>query len=327
MADLNIEPIEKYGLHDQRRKRTLFSRIGVVGCGKEGSYIVTVAASKGIEVVFLEPTQDKVNDAYLRVEDKLNRRVTSWGLTESEKKAILSRIKGTTSYKDFAGCDFVVETIRYNDMGVRSVENRKEVFAQLESILSRDAIIASNVSTIFVTELANELKFKDRVIGFHFLSNMQDSNILEIVPGICTSDVTYEHVCQFAKLIGHSYVTLQESVGLVSLRLFFMQLNEACAIFMEGVASVEDIDKVLIVGYGHKQGVFRTADQMGMEKIIHLMENMFQEYGNVKYKPSPILNRLYRSNQFGISKRKGFYLYDAEGNVLGVNPSILHKNN
>src|ERR1035437_5054760 len=186
MAEMIIEPIEKYGLSKKNQKKTLFSRIGVVGCGKEGSYITTIAASKGMEVVFLEPSEDRVNDAYARVEEKLNKRITSWGLTESEKKAILSKIKGTTDFKDFAGCDFVIETIRYDDMGVRSVENRKEVFAQLETILSETAIIASNVSTIFVTELANELKHKERSIGFHFLSNTPESNILEIVPGVCT---------------------------------------------------------------------------------------------------------------------------------------------
>ncbi len=322
---MNTEPIEKFGLSSRKRKRALFSRIGVVGCGKEGSYIVTLAASKGMEVVFLEPTEDRVRDAFARIEEKLNKQIISWGLTESEKKTILSHVKGTTDFKDFAGCDFVIETIRYDDMGVRSVENRKEVFAILESVLSKDAIIASNVSTIFVTELANELHYKHRAIGFHFLSNTPESNILEIVPGVSTSVQTYEHVCQFAKLIKHAFVTLQESVGLVSLRIFFVQLNEACSILMEGVAGVEDIDKVLIVGYGHKQGVFRTADQMGIEKIVHLMENMYQEFGNIKYKPSPLLNRLYRSNQFGISKRKGFYIYDEQGNIVSINLSVLPK--
>jgi len=325
MAEMITEPIEKYGLGTEKRKRTLFSRIGVVGCGKEGSYIATIAAGKGMEVVFLEPSEDRVSDAYKRIEEKLDKQIISWGLTNSEKRAILSRVRGTTDFKDFAGCDFVIETIRYDDMGVRSVENRKEVFAKLESILKDTAIIASNVSTIFVTELANELKHKDRAIGFHFLSNTPESNILEIVPGVHTSEETYLHVCQFAKLINHAYVTLQESVGLVSLRLFFIQLNEACAILMEGVASVEDIDKVLVVGYGHKQGVFRTADQMGVEKIVHLMENMYQEYGNIKYKPSPLLNRLYRSNQYGISRKRGFYIYDELGNIISINTNVLHK--
>ncbi len=325
MAKLKIEPIEKYGLKEKKRKRTLFSRIGVVGCGKEGSHIVTAAATKGMEVVFLEPSDDRVSDAFIRVEEKLNNRVNNWGLTESEKKAILGRIKGSTSFKDLSECDFVIESIRYDDMGVRSAENRKEVFRQLEASLKSTAIICSNVSTIFVTELSHQLKYKSRAIGFHFLSNTPDSNILEFVPGIHTSDETYDYVCKFAKLINHAYVTLQESVGLVSLRLFFVQLNEACSILMEGVANVVDIDKVLTVGYGHKQGVFRTADQIGIEKIVHLMEQLFEEYGNMKYKPSPLLNRLYRSKQYGISRKKGFYIYDENTNIITVNASIFRK--
>jgi 3-hydroxybutyryl-CoA dehydrogenase len=201
-------------------------------------------------------------------------------------------------------------------MGLRSVEQRKEVFSKLEEVLGEKAIIASNVSTIFVTELANDLKVKERSIGVHFLSNIPESNIIEIIPGVYTSEETYNLVCQFAKLINFESVRLLESAGVVSLRLFFMQLNEACTMLMEGISNVEDIDKVLTVGFGHKQGVFRTADQIGIEKIVHLMENLFQEYGNVKYKPSPLLNRLYRAKQYGISQGKGFYTYDEKGNIV-----------
>ncbi len=316
MAEMIKEPIEKYGLNKKDRKKTLFSRIGVVGCGKDGSFIVTVAASNGMEVVFLEPSEDRIQNAFGRIEEKLDKRIESWGLTESEKKAILSRIKGTTKYEDFKGCDFVIEAVRYDDMGVRSVAARKEVFATLERVLDEKAIIASNVATIFVTELANELKHKERTIGVHFLTNVPGSTIVEIVPGLDTSDETYDLVRHFAEMINFDYVCIHESAGLVSLRLFFAQLNEACSMLMEGIGTVEAIDRVLTVGFGHKQGVFRTADQMGIEKIVHLMENMFNEYGNMKYKPSPVLNRMYRGNQYGISKGKGFYTYDEKGDII-----------
>lgn len=316
MAELIKEPIENYGLKSKDRKRTLFSKIGVVGCGKEGSYIATVAASKGMEVVFLEPSDEHIANAFARIEAKLDKRIESWGLTESEKKAILSRVKGTTQYKDFKGCDFVIEAVRYDTTGIRNTQNRKDVFKQLEAVLDEKAIIASNVSTIYITELANELTHKERSIGVHFLSNIPESNVIEVIPGVHTSEETYELICQFAKLINFESVRLLESAGVISLRLFFVQLNEACSLYLEGIAKIEDIDKVLTVGFGHKQGVFRTADQIGIEKIVHLMENLFNEYGDKKYKPSPLLNRLYRSNQFGISKGKGFYTYDENGNIV-----------
>lgn len=317
MAEEIIEAIERYGLSKRNRKRTLFSRIGVVGCGKEGSVIATRAALKGIEVVFLEPNQERIENAYKRIEEQLNKKIQNWGLTENEKKAIIGRIQGTSNYEDFSGCDFAIEAIRYDDQtGERQVTQRKEVFRKLEEVLSQRAIIASNVSTVVVTELAAEMEHQDRCIGLHFLSNIPDSHIIEIVRGLNTSDDTYNKVCQFARMINHEFVQVTESSGLVSLRLFLIQLNEACSMLMEGVASVEDIDRVLTVGFGHRQGVFRTADQIGIEKIVKLLENLYEEYGHVKYKPSPILLRLSRAKLWGISKGKGFYTYDESGNII-----------
>ena len=317
MAEEIIEAIERYGLSKRNRKRTLFSRIGVVGCGKEGSVIATTAALNGMEVVFLEPNEESIRNAYSRIEEKLDKKISNWGLTENEKKAILSRITGTSVYEDFSGCDFVIETIRYHDQtGERRIVQRKEVFKELERVLSTTAIIASNVTTVIVTDLASELEHTDRCIGLHFLSNVPDSQIIEIVPGLNTSTETFDKVCQFAKLIKHDFIPVMESSGLVSVRLFLIQLNEACGILLEGISSVEDIDKVLTVGFGHRQGVFRTADQMGIEKIVRLLENLWDEYGSLKYKPSPILLRLFRAKHFGVSTNRGFYTYDDFGNVI-----------
>lgn len=317
MAEEILEAIERYGLSKRDRKRTLFSRIGVVGCGKEGSVIATTAALNGMEVVFLEPNEESIANAYSRIEEKLDKKIQNWGLTENEKKAIIARISGTSRFKDFKGCDFVIEAIRYIDQtGERRTSQRKEVFLELEKVLSVNAIIASNVSTVIVTDLASELEHTERCIGLHFLSNVPDSHIIEIVPGLNTSTETYDKVCQFARLINHQFIPVMESSGLVSIRLFLIQLNEACAILMEGISSVEDIDKVLTIGFGHRQGVFRTADQMGIEKIVRLLENLWDEYGNLKYKPSPILLRLNRAKHFGISTKKGFYTYDESGNII-----------
>ena len=173
MAKPINEPIEKYGLSKRNRKRTLFSRIGVVGCGKEGSVIATTAALNGMEVVFLEPSDEKIANAYSRIEGKLDKKIENWGLTENEKKAIMGRILGTTDYQDFDGCDFVIEAVRYDEhTGERRVNHRREVFEKLEKVLSPEAIIATNVSTVVLTDLASELEYKERCIGLHFLSNV-----------------------------------------------------------------------------------------------------------------------------------------------------------
>lgn len=317
MAEPIIEAIENFGLNERERHHTSFSKIGIVGCGKEGSSIATIAALNGIEVVFLEPNDECIANSYTRIEGKLNKKIQNWGLTENEKKVIISRVHGTTNYEDFKQCDLVIEAVRYDDhTGERRLAQRKEVFLQLERIISPTAIIASNVSTIIVTDLASGLEHQDRCIGLHFLSNVPDSNIIEVVRGLNTSDNTYDKICQFARFINHQYVSVMESAGLVSVRMFLIQLNEACSILMEGIASVEDIDRVMMVGFGHRQGVFRTADQFGIEKIVKLLENLYDEYGLVKYKPSPILLKLYRAKNFGISRKKGFYTYDESGNII-----------
>ncbi|HNX88574.1 MAG TPA: 3-hydroxyacyl-CoA dehydrogenase family protein [Paludibacteraceae bacterium] len=317
MAEPIKEPIEKYGLSKRNHKKTLFTKIGVVGCGKDGSVIATAAASHGMEVIFLEPSEERIANAYARVEAKLDRKIKGWGLTESEKKATLSRIKGTMDYEDFHGCDFVIEAIRYNNLtGERRVEQRKEVFKHLERVLSPQAIIASNVTTVIVSDLASDLENKSRCIGLHFLSNVPDSQMIEIVRGLETSDATYEKVCQFARLINYQFVPVVESAGLVSIRLFLTQLNEACSILMENISNAEDIDHIMTIGFGHRQGLFRTADRLGIEKIVKLLENMYDEYGHVKYKPSPVLLRMYRAKHFGISTKKGFYTYDDMGNII-----------
>jgi len=317
MSEVIIEPIERYGLSKRNRKRTLFSRIGVVGCGVEGSVIASTAALNGMEVVFLEPNEEKIQNAYSRIDAILDKKITNWGLTQGEKKAIIARIQGTTIYDDFQGCDFVIEAIRYdNNTGERQVAQRKRVFQNLEQVLDTDAIIASNVTTVVVTELASELEYQERCIGVHFMINTPGASILEIVNGLHTSQETFNKVSQFAKLINHEWVAVAESPGLVSLRLFLTQLNEACQILMEGIATVEEIDRVLTVGFGHNLGVFRTADNMGIEKIVKYLNNLFDEYGNIKYKPSPVLLRMFRAKNFGISTGKGFYLYDEAGNLL-----------
>lgn len=317
MSEPIREPIERYGLSKRNQKKTLFSRIGVVGCGKDGSVIATAAASHGMEVIFLEPSEERIANAYARIETKLDRQIKGWGLTENEKKAIMGRISGTMDYEDFHRCDFVIEAIRYNDMtGERRVEQRKEVFRHLEKVLSPQAIIASNVTTVIVSDLASDLENKSRCIGLHFLSNVPDSQMIEIVRGLETSDATYEKVCQFARLINYQYVPVVESAGLVSIRLFLIQLNEACSILMENISNTEDIDRIMTVGFGHRQGLFRIADRLGIEKIVKLLENLYDEYGHVKYKTSPILLRMYRAKHFGVSTKKGFYTYDDMGNII-----------
>lgn len=317
MAETFVEPIEQFGLNSRDHQHSLFSKIGVVGCGKDGRNIVAIAASAGIEVVFVEVSQERIDYTMQMIGESLDAKIGSWGLTESEKRMIMGRISGALTVDALAGCDFVIEAVRYHDStGERSSDQRKETFKNLERVLSRDAIIATNASTVDISELAAELEHKERCLCIHFLVTQPEARIIELVKGVFTSDEAYAKVCTFARMIKHDVVDVRESAGLVSIRLFAVLLNEACQMLMENVASVEDIDKVLQKGYGYRLGVFRSADMIGIEKIVALMENLFEEYGDKKYKPAPLLMRLYRAQCLGVSTGKGFYQYDEKGNVI-----------
>ncbi|MDR2475307.1 MAG: 3-hydroxyacyl-CoA dehydrogenase family protein [Bacteroidales bacterium] len=312
-----IEPIEHFGLSRKDTKKKLFSRIGVVGCGHDGQHIVGLTASAGLEVIFADISEEKINMARNNISRNLDTKVENWGLTTSEKHAIMSRIRGTLDYNDLKGCDFVIECIRYDEKtGERNTFLRKEVFKQMENILEPNAVIATNASTVIISELASDLEYKERCISLNFLVAQPDAGIIEIVKGLYTSDEVFEKMKLFCKIIKHDYISVHESNGIVSMRLFVTLLNEACQMLMENIASLEDIDKLLQVGYGYRLGVFRSADLLGIEKLVPLMNNMFDEYGDKKYKPSPLLLRLYRAKHFGVREQKGFYLYDENGKIL-----------
>lgn len=318
MAEILVEPIERYALSStKKRGTTLFSKIGVIGCGKDGQSIARIASWHGMEVVFLELSEEKISTALSNMSTGLDERIEGWGLTSSEKKAIMSRIKGTLDYKDLADCDFVIEAIRYDDQtGSRSIDARKEVFRKVEEIVREDAIIATNSTTIVITELASEMQKPDRCISLHFFVTSPEAKIIEVVKGLYTSQEVYDKVCTFVKLINRDVIPVEESAGLVSVRLYVTLLNEACQTFMEGVATKRNIDKTMQVGLGMRFGPFETADLIGLSKISKWMDNLYEEFGNSKYKPSPLIKRLVRAKHLGKRLGEGFYKYDEQGKII-----------
>ncbi|MCL3780893.1 3-hydroxyacyl-CoA dehydrogenase family protein [Prolixibacteraceae bacterium JC049] len=315
MSETVREPIEDFGLSKKHKTTTLFSKIGIVGCGKIGQKIARNASAAGIEVVFVEVSEEKINEATENITSFLDNMIAHWGMTDGEKRAILSRIKGTTDYADLAGCEFVVEAINAIDRGKR-VADRKEIFRKVEAVVADDCIIATNSTTIIITELSSELTRKDRSIGLHFFIASPEARIVEVVRGLYTSDETYQKVRKFVKLINHGVIPVEESAGLVSVRIFTVLLNEACELFLEGVAEKKDIDKTMGIGFGMRFGPFTTADIIGLDKVVRWMDNMYSEFGDVKYKPNPMIKRLVRAKNYGVPTGEGFYKYDDLGNRI-----------
>ena len=324
MSELIIEPLEQFGLSltSKDTKRSLFSKIGVVGCGKEGRNIVNLTASAGLDVVFMEESEERIEYVMNTLNDNLDTKVENWGLTQAEKRGIMNRIKPTLSYDDFVGCDFVVECTRFSETGRRSTQLRKNIFKKLEEVLEPDAIIATNGSTVIISELAAELEHRERCVSLYFPVSHSGANVLEIVSGMYTSEETYNRIVLFATLINYIPHKIYESKGNISLRVLAIMLNEACQILMEGVSTLENIDRTFTVIYGQRFGIFRLADIVGIERIVSLMETMFNDYGDKKYKPNPILWKLYRTNQLGIRTGKGFYLYENDM-TIGINTAVF----
>src|ERR1035437_7602829 len=324
MEEMIIEPIEAFGLSKKQQKRTLFSKIGIVGCGKDGQNIARIASINGIEVVFIELSEEKIEEAYMRLDKMLERRIENWGMTQSEKKLILSRIKGSLDYKDLKNCDFVIEAIRAESSD-RKITERKEVFRKVEEVVTPECIIATNSTTIIITELSSELKYRDRCVSLHFFVQSPEARICEVVKGLYTSDEVYTKVLKFVKMVNRQAIPVEESAGLISIRLYTALLNEACEVLLEGVGAMVDIDSVRKVGFGMRFGPFELADILGIDKINRWMENLYSEFGDPRYMASPVIKKLNRAKRFGVHTCCGFYTYDKNGNIIGTGPLSTEK--
>lgn len=315
MSDVLVESIEQYGLSSESKPKQLFSKVGIVGCGNIGQIIAMIISKKELEVVFIELTQEKVDEAMHSIETELDQMIENWGMTQGEKRAILSRISGHIEYDVLKDCDMVIEAIRSKSRE-RHISMRKDVFKKVEENVSPQCIIATNSTTIVITELSSELKYQDRCVSIHFLTNTPSANMVEVVRSLYTSKESYEKVLTFITMLGKDAIQCEESAGLISMRIYCAQLNEACGVLMEGVSSMQDIDKTMRIGLGQSFGPFEMADRIGLDKVARWMDNLYQEFGDSKYIASPIIKRLVRSNKFGRQEREGFYKYDEEGRKI-----------
>jgi len=324
MENMIIEPIEDFGLSKKQQQRTLFSKIGIVGCGKDGQNIARIASSNGIEVVFIELSEERIENAFNKLNIVLDRRIENWGMTQGEKKLTLSRIKGSLDYKDLNDCDFVIEAIRAESSD-RKITERKEVFRKIEEVVNPECIIATNSTTIIITELSSELKYRDRCVSLHFFVQSPEARICEVVKGLYTSDEVYSKVLKFVKMVNRQAIPVEESAGLISIRLYTALLNEACEVLLEGVGSMVDIDSVWKVGFGMRFGPFELADILGIDKINRWMENLYSEFGDPRYMASPVIKKLNRAKRFGVHTCCGFYKYDENGKIIGNGPLSNEK--
>ncbi len=305
------ETLADFSLGKRVQAKGIIQKVGVIGCGSVGQEITRTISQYGLDVVFLDVDEERIELIFKQLDEQLDDVINHWGLTTGEKRAILSRIQGTTNYADLSECDIVIETISSRKRGT-SLEIRKEIFQKIEAVVRPDAIISSNIATLMISDLSAVLKHPERAIGIHFILPVHKSHIIEVVRGIGSSEEAYQQVIKFAGMINKKIIRVNESPGNIVTRMMVTTINEACEILMEGVASVIDIDMAMKESSGNIYGPFEMADRIGLDKILKYMDNLYQEFGDKKYKPSPIIKRLVRANYYGRINGKGFYSYQGE---------------
>jgi 3-hydroxybutyryl-CoA dehydrogenase len=306
-----MSELVQFSLGGRLKPKGNIQTVGIMGCGSVGQVITRIVAQYGMDVIFLDLTEERLKEIYHDIEEQLDRVIAQWGITSSEKKLIMSHITGTTNYNDLKDCDLIIETISSRQKGTL-LSLRKELFQKVESVVSKEAIISSDLSTLIISDLAVVLKNPERAIGIHFIEPIDKTNIVEVVKGRQTSDETYDKISRFLRMINKRAILINESPGNISTRILIPLINEACEILMEGVASISDIDETMKETTGYIYGPFEIADKIGLDKILKYMDNLYQEYGDKKYKASPVIKRLVRANYLGLQTKKGFYNYEGE---------------
>ncbi len=288
------------------------TRIAVIGAGTMGLGIAQAVSAKGLEVLLLEKDDVSLDASLKQLAINLDREIARWGMTESDKRAVLSRIKGTSNLDELEGYRLIIEAVP------DQIEPKTSLFKQLDTMASRDAVFVTNTSVLSVTELAELTIRPEKFIGMHFLHPVQKRHMVEIVRGLQTSDATFRFTKSFAESIGKTVVEVYESPGYVTTRVILPMLNEAMHTLMEGVASAEGIDTAIRLGYNFVQGPLHLADQMGLDEVHSWLEAMFRETGEQKYRPCPLLRKLVRAGHLGVKTGQGFFKYDESGRqVLG----------
>jgi 3-hydroxybutyryl-CoA dehydrogenase len=308
------ERLEDFSLGKSMQSKGTIQKVGIVGCGTMGQELSVLMSQSGIEVAFIDLSEERVSEVILRIESMLDDRISRWGLTGSEKKLIMSRIKGSVDYSTIADCDVVFETVNSKKKGT-SLELRQQIFAKIEAVVTPTTIITSNTATLMISEIASALKHPERAMGLHFFSPVGKVKIIEAVRSVYTNDETYAVVSKLALLVGKKLINVNESSGNISTRMIVPLINEACEILMEGIATVADIDETMKETSGLQLGPFEMADRIGLDKLLKWMENLYIEFGEQKYKPSPVLKRMVRANLFGRRVGEGFYLYQDEKKI------------
>jgi 3-hydroxybutyryl-CoA dehydrogenase len=277
--------------------------VGVLGCGLMGSGIAQVSAAAGKTVVVLEANDAALKKGLARIEKFLAGGVEKGKMTAEEKARILGQITGTTRYADLSGADLVIEAI------VEDVEAKRQAYAAVEAVVGDHCLLASNTSSLCMTELAAATRRPDRFGGLHFFNPVPLMKLVEVIRALTTSQPTYEALFAFAQAIGKEPITAPDRGGFIVNRLLIPYLLDAIRCFEGGLGTIEDIDNGMKLGCGHPMGPFTLLDFVGLDTTYYIADILFEEFREARFAPPPLLKRMVLAGHLGKKSGKGFYTY------------------
>ena len=281
----------------------IIQKVGIIGAGTMGNGIAQACAVVGIPVVMVDVSEAAVAKGIATVSGSLDRLLKKEKITEADKAAALSKIQGSTQYEDLMSADLVIEAATENQ------DLKVNILKQLDALLAPDVIIASNTSSISITQLAAVTTRADRFIGMHFFNPVPMMALVEIIRGLQTSDATHDAVHALATSLGKTPITVKNAPGFVVNRILVPMINEALFVLSEGLASPDDIDAGMKLGCNQPIGPLALADMIGLDVCLAVMEVYLKEFGDSKYRPCPLLKELVAAGRLGRKTGHGVYQY------------------
>lgn len=282
----------------------------VVGAGVMGQGLAQAIAALGHEVTLLDRTTKLAEKGIKGIAESIDREIGRWGLTKSDKKAILARIYPSSDLSVAEDAEIVFEAVW------EELDKKRALFEKLDSVCSAETVFVTNTGTLSISEIAQATERPEKVIGMHFLNPVTKIPLVEIVKGLKTDEATFRKAVEFADLLEKKWITVNEYPGYVTTRIIVPLLNEAMHVLMEGVATAEDVDEAMKLGFGFNVGPLALADMMGLDVVMSWMINLLNELSDHKYNPCPLLRKLVRAGHLGVKTGRGFFDYDADGNRI-----------
>lgn len=279
-------------------------KIMVIGAGQMGAGIAQVCAVSGYEVIVHDQSEDALKKGIEGIDRLLARGVEKERMTQEEMDASLGRLSIATEIEAAKDVDVVIEA------AVERMDVKKQIFQNLEKVVPAHTILATNTSSLPITELAAATSRPDQVIGMHFMNPVPVMKLVEVIRGIQTSDDTFTKIETLAKSLNKTTVEVKDFPGFAANRMLMPMINEAISTVHEGVASIEDVDTVMKLGANHPMGPLELADFIGLDTCLYIMEVLYEGFSDSKYRPSPLLRQYVQAGWFGRKTGKGFYTYD-----------------